>query len=534
MASPATLSGAAALSPGHRLGRYEILAKLAAGGMAIVYVARAHGAGGFERLVALKVLHANLAYEDEFIKMFLDEARLAARIRHPNVVPTIDISDTVQTGFFLVMDYIEGDHLGALLSGAHKAGARLPVGVALRILVDGLSGLGAAHDLQDESGRPLNLVHRDVSPHNIMVGLDGVARLTDFGVAKAEDRLTHTRDGQVKGKLAYMAPEQASTGRSDARSDLFSAGIILGECLTGRRLFRAESTAATLHKLMHGEIAPPSMVDPVLAPLDGVLARALARDPAMRFATSAEFADAIEEAAPAVGGLASSRTVSKAVAEFAQTRITRDRKLIEDAKGKLGKRKDPFEADSISEPSSADLSFSSSSLSFSKLSGVYSSGSATAVNSLGPATPPPALGSFDPTALPPMPSARPPTGSPMPRLLLIVALLASALLAYFWWQQQPAGTVVEGTPESGQPPSAATQRAPPPAPAEAAAQVAASPAPVEATAAPVAPPADPAAATPSPQEKPVAAQKARSKRPRAAKRPPKRPTIELIDNPYRQ
>ena len=156
--------------------------------------------------------------------MFLDEARLAARIRHPNVVPTIDISDTQDAGYYLVMDYIEGDHLGALLQKAYKLGARLPAPIALRVIVDALEGLAAAHELTDESGRRINLVHRDVSPHNIMVSTDGIARITDFGVAKAEVRLSTTRQGQFKGKLAYMAPEHASTGEADQRSDLFSAG----------------------------------------------------------------------------------------------------------------------------------------------------------------------------------------------------------------------------------------------------------------------------------------------------------------------
>ena len=209
---------------GRRLGRYEVLARLASGGMAGVYVARALGVAGFERLFAVKVLHPHLAHEQEFITMFLDEARLAARIRHPNVVPTIDISDTQDAGYYLVMEYIEGDHLGALLQQAYKLGTRLPPPIALRVIVDALEGLAAAHELTDESGRRINLVHRDVSPHNVMVGTDGIARITDFGVAKAEVRLSTTREGQFKGKLAYMAPEHASTGEADQRSDLFSAG----------------------------------------------------------------------------------------------------------------------------------------------------------------------------------------------------------------------------------------------------------------------------------------------------------------------
>jgi eukaryotic-like serine/threonine-protein kinase len=319
------------LPVGAKLGRYEILGKLAAGGMAIVYVARAHGVAGFERLVAIKVLHSNLAHEEEFIKMFLDEARLAASIRHPNVVPTIDISDSEKSGYFIVMEYIEGDHLGQLLSSANKAGERLPIRVTLRIIGDALGGLGAAHDLRDEQGNKQNLVHRDVSPHNIMVGRDGVARLTDFGVAKAEDRLTHTRDGQVKGKLAYMAPEQAASGTTDTRSDLFSMGVILWECLTGQRLMRAESTAATLHKLLHGEIPKPSSILPELAPLDPVLEKALSRDPDQRYPTAEAFARALEDVSGAFAGGASLREVSKVVKHHAAAKLKRDKKLIDDA-----------------------------------------------------------------------------------------------------------------------------------------------------------------------------------------------------------
>jgi eukaryotic-like serine/threonine-protein kinase len=365
------------LASGAKLGRYEILGKLAAGGMAIVYVARVQSVAGFERLVAIKVLHANLAHEDEFIRMFLDEARLAASIRHPNVVPTIDISDSEEAGFFIVMEYIEGDHLGALLSSAHKAEEILPLPITLRIIADALGGLGAAHDLCDDSGKSLHLVHRDVSPHNIMVGRDGVVRLTDFGVAKAEDRLTHTRDGQVKGKLAYMAPEQAACGRTDLRSDLFSMGVILWECATGQRLFRAENTGATLHKLLHDVIPAPSSVDPQLAPLDALLGRALAREPAQRFQTAEEFAQAIEDVAPALGGLASLRGVARVVKHHTAAKLKREKKLIDDALRAL--RPDEYSREVAPElevedtnPSSAEISVSSGSLSASKVSGVFS------------------------------------------------------------------------------------------------------------------------------------------------------------------
>jgi eukaryotic-like serine/threonine-protein kinase len=339
---------------GRRLGRYEVLARLASGGMAGVYVARALGVAGFERLVAVKVLHPHLAHEEEFISMFLDEARLAARIRHPNVVPTIDISDTPDAGFYLVMEYIEGDHLGALLQRAWKLGKRLPFSVTLRIIVDALEGLGAAHNLTDEAGRPLQLVHRDVSPHNIMVSTDGVARITDFGVAKAEVRLSTTREGQFKGKLAYMAPEHASNGEADQRSDLFSMAIILWESLSGKRLFRAENQAATLNKICLEPIPMPSSVDPALAVFDPILERGLARDPNLRFQSAEEFAEAIEESAPMLGGLAKQREVAQLVREYASEKLNKDADLIRDAIAQLAANNPSEPAASISAPISPE------------------------------------------------------------------------------------------------------------------------------------------------------------------------------------
>ncbi len=327
----AEATDAAATLAGRRLGRYEVLTQLASGGMATVYVARAQGVAGFERLVAVKVLHPHLAHEEEFITMFLDEARLAARIRHPNVVPTLDISDTEGAGYFLVMDYVEGDHLGAILRESVRARERIPPPVAVRILVDALSGLGAAHSLTDEEGAPLQLVHRDVSPHNIIVGTDGVARLTDFGVAKAEVRLSSTREGQFKGKLGYMAPEHASTGDADQRSDLFSMGIVLWESLAGRRLFRGETNAATLHKILEMPIPKLAEIDAVLAPFDGVLSRALARPPEERYQSAADFVDALEGAAVTAGGMSSTRAVSAIVQRHASAKLTEERARIKQA-----------------------------------------------------------------------------------------------------------------------------------------------------------------------------------------------------------
>ena len=321
---------------GRQLGRYEILTQLACGGMASVYVARAQGVAGFERLVAIKVLHPHLAYEEEFISMFLDEARLAARIRHTNVVPTLDISDSPGDGYFLVMEYVEGDHLGALLSRSAKRGERLPRPFVVRVMLDALHGLGAAHRLRDEQGTPLKIVHRDVSPHNILVGTDGIARLSDFGVAKAEVRMSSTGAGQFKGKLSYMAPEQASSNETDQRSDLFSAGIILWESLTGRRLFKGESNAATLNKLLNGAIEKPSAIWSDLAQYDDVVMKALSRSPEERFESAEELSDALERAAGR-GGIAKTRDVAAIVADLDAEKLDDERQRVHDAIELLGR-----------------------------------------------------------------------------------------------------------------------------------------------------------------------------------------------------
>jgi serine/threonine protein kinase len=339
MNAPAGVTGGDRMSrpmAGRRLGRYEILTQLASGGMASVYIARAQGVAGFERLVAVKVLHPHLAYEQEFISMFLDEARLAARIRHMNVVPTLDISDSPGDGYFLVMEYIEGNHLGALLGRAAKNGERLPRPFVCRVLVDTLQGLAAAHRLSDEHGTPLKLVHRDVSPHNILVGTDGIARLTDFGVAKADVRMASTRAGQFKGKLSYMAPEQASSNETDQRSDLFSVGIILWESLTGRRLFKGESNAATLNKLLNDTVVRPSELWPDLEPFDDVVMKALSRDPNGRFQSADDLGEAIDAVAGRTG-IAKTRDVAEVVRSLDAEKLQGERQRVRDSIDVLGR-----------------------------------------------------------------------------------------------------------------------------------------------------------------------------------------------------
>jgi serine/threonine-protein kinase len=279
--------------------RYELIGELASGGMATVYLARITGVGGFQRFVALKRLHPHLALDAEFIEMFLDEARLAASIHHNNVVPILEVNANQAIGYYLVMEYIEGDTLARLLARAAQQGRRIPLGITLRIALDLLAGLHAAHELRDGSGLALNLVHRDVSPQNLLIGLDGIARITDFGVARAASRLSATRVGQLKGKVAYMAPEQAqSADEVDRRADLFSAGVVIWEALATRRLFKADSEAATLARVKTTAVPALSLMSSEIGePLSDAVMRALEREPSRRYATAAEFADAIEAAA---------------------------------------------------------------------------------------------------------------------------------------------------------------------------------------------------------------------------------------------
>ena len=293
---------------GRRVGRYELLYEIASGGMAAVYLARARGASGFERIAAVKVPHPHLRKDEEFAPMFLDEARIAAKIHHPNVVPVLDFGEAGV--LYLVMDYVEGNHLAALIRAAGKKGERLPPGITLRIIVDALTGLHVAHELKDNDGTPLHIVHRDTSPQNVLIGTDGVSRITDFGIARAEARATVTRDGQVKGKLSYIAPEQLAGEAVTRRADIFGMGVLLWEALVGQRLFRANSEAETVNLLLSGEIKKPSEFVPDLEPLDAIVLKALARHPEDRFATAAEFADALENTTLKV---ASSRQVAACV-----------------------------------------------------------------------------------------------------------------------------------------------------------------------------------------------------------------------------
>jgi serine/threonine protein kinase len=294
----------------HIVGRYAVYDAIAAGGMATVHYGRLLGPVGFSRTVAIKRLHSQFARDPEFVSMFLDEARLAARIRHPNVVPTLDVVAT-DGELFLVMEYVAGESLVRLVRTAAGMGTIVPPRIVLSVMCGVLRGLHAAHEAKNEQGEPLGIVHRDVSPQNVLVGIDGQARVLDFGVAKAAGRLQTTRDGKLKGKLAYMAPEQLRGKTVDRRTDIFAASVVLWEALTGRRLFKGDNEGAIVTKILEGDVIAPSTVIPqgeadpesraVLQAVDAITLKGLALHPEDRYDTAREMAAALERAAAPAG-----------------------------------------------------------------------------------------------------------------------------------------------------------------------------------------------------------------------------------------
>ncbi len=270
--------------------------------MATVHVGRLLGPVGFARTVAIKRLHPQYAADPEFVSMFLDEARMCARIRHPNVVPTLDVV-AAKGELFLVMDYVQGESLGLILRHLAKNGEAVPWRVAVAIMAGALHGLHAAHEAKDERGVPLGLVHRDVSPQNILIGSDGMARVVDFGIAKAQGRMHVTREGAVKGKVGYMAPEQMAAETISRQADVYAAAVTLWECLAGRRLFDGETEAVILARVLTAEVSPPSTVrSDIPKEVDDVVMKGLARSTDERFATAREMALALEKLGAAALG----------------------------------------------------------------------------------------------------------------------------------------------------------------------------------------------------------------------------------------
>ncbi len=298
------------LAPGYRLDRYELLCPLGVGGMASVWVARLLGKHGFEKLVAVKTILPTYARDPAFQRMFLDEARIAARIQHVNVAQILDLGD--QHGvLYLVMEWVAGEALSKLARAVQEHGASFPPGVAARILVDVCAGLHAAHELRDRSGASLEIVHRDVSPHNILVGAQGVSKVIDFGIAKARDRAAgDTRTGSFKGKVKYMAPEQAVAPKStDRRADIWAVGAVLYSVLAERSPYESENDMATLVQLAQQK-EPEPLPAGVPDPIRRLVAKALAWNADDRYPTAPALGEALEDAMVEAGIVTTSADVA--------------------------------------------------------------------------------------------------------------------------------------------------------------------------------------------------------------------------------
>jgi serine/threonine protein kinase len=278
-----------------QFGRYELLKRLAGGGMGEVYLARQRGLAGFQKLLVIKTLLPHLGEDEELIAMFTDEARLSAQLIHPNICQVFEF-DAIDGTYYIAMEYLRGEDLRRLFRACQEQGRPLPLPLICRIVADAAAGLAFAHSLRDPAGRPCGIVHRDISPQNILVTLDGGVKIIDFGIAKAAGRAQHTRTGALKGKCSYMSPEQAAGEPVDARADIFALGIVLHELLTGRRLFKAEDDVQTLARVRECRVPPPSEIDARIDPgLDPIVLKALEREPARRYASAQELRLALED-----------------------------------------------------------------------------------------------------------------------------------------------------------------------------------------------------------------------------------------------
>jgi len=316
---------------GKKFGRYQLIAPLASGGMADIYLASVGGIGGFEKLVVLKCILPSLAKDPRFVKMLLNEARLAAILEHPNIVQVFDVG-CIEGQYYIAMEYLSGEALNTLLGACRKREQLPPVEMAAAIVMQAAEGLHYAHNLVGKDGASLNIIHRDVSPQNIFVLYNGAIKVVDFGIAKARTTDNQTRTGAIKGKIAYMSPEQVLGEDLDARSDVFSLGIVLWECLTCRRLFKKDTEYSLMETIVREVPPSPVVFVPGLpAPLVAITEKALKRNRTDRFASAAEMRAAL--AGFLRGWPQTADTV--AVGQWMQTvfadRIQRKRALIDGA-----------------------------------------------------------------------------------------------------------------------------------------------------------------------------------------------------------
>jgi len=297
-------------------GKYLVIRRLMVGGMGEIFLARQVGVAGFDRLVILKTLLPELAEQPTFVEQFLDEARVAATLNHPNIVNIYEVGEW--GGMYVIaMEYIRGDNLARLVSALVRAKARIPARVAARIVLDAASALEHAHSAHDNDGRALGIVHRDIGLQNIMVRIDGVTKVVDFGIARAANRSSRTRTGVIKGKLQYMSPEQVSGDDLDGRSDEFSLGVVLWELLTRERLFKGDNEFQTLQLLLSQPIPRPSTVDPVVdTDLEAITMRMLERERDKRYPRCGDVAEALRGFLTSTGGDVAEREVATIIEKY--------------------------------------------------------------------------------------------------------------------------------------------------------------------------------------------------------------------------
>jgi serine/threonine protein kinase len=312
------------------LGRYELITRIGQGGMAEVQLAIQRGPAGFEKLVVVKLVHENLASQKTFVDMLLDEARLAALVKHPNVVDIYDLGEA-DGRYFIAMEYLEGEPLLAVLR-AGREGQRLDVHSTARLIADTAEGLEAAHALKSMGGDPIELVHHDISLGNIVVLYNGMVKLVDFGVAKATYTTSRTK---VQGKFSYMAPEKLRGGSGDRRSDIFSLGCVLWESLTLKRLFKGGNDSETMKQVLEAEIMPPSQVNgDVPATYDAIVMRALERDADRRYATAQQLADDLEAVLADARYGRKNEPIARYMQETFKSHIDARKKLLQEVSSK--------------------------------------------------------------------------------------------------------------------------------------------------------------------------------------------------------
>ncbi|MFO0588346.1 MAG: serine/threonine-protein kinase [Polyangiaceae bacterium] len=312
------------------LGKYRLIAELGQGGMAQVFLALARGPAGFNKLTVIKQIREQLVDDPEFLGMFLDEARLAARLNHPNVVQTNEVGNDGRR-YFIAMEYLEGQPLNRIIQRLGRDNG-IPLGAHLRVLCEVLAGLHHAHELSDFDGTALEVVHRDVTPHNIFVTYAGQVKIVDFGIAKALSQSTETKAGVLKGKVAYMAPEQARGENVDRRADLFSVGVLLWEALVGARMFKGLTDVVIIQKIVNGQLPSPRSVNPkVDETLDAVCMKALAHNREDRYETAAELQSAIEQALEGIDDRSTVRDLGKLIQERFDAERQRIKSMVEAA-----------------------------------------------------------------------------------------------------------------------------------------------------------------------------------------------------------